>query len=137
MPEATDLLVTPTAAEAPVVHVSEAAVMKIARELARELQPGRRAVERAGLDNSLDQDWGFDSLSRAELLLRCGKVIRTPSLGRRTTATSASDPRLPPHNPVGDARFPIVVLQLTQVVVPRVATEDFEALPMHVIHSQT
>jgi hypothetical protein len=36
-----------------------------ARELAREIQPGRKAVERAGLDSSLDQDWGFDSLSRA------------------------------------------------------------------------
>ena len=57
--------------------VSEAAVLRIARDLAREIQPGRRAVERAGLDSSLDQDWGFDSLSRAELLLRIERAFAT------------------------------------------------------------
>lgn len=53
------------------------AVLKIARDLAHELQPGRRAVERAGLDSSLDRDWGFDSLSRAELLLRIERAFAT------------------------------------------------------------
>ncbi len=53
------------------------AVLKIARDLAHELQPGRRAVERAGLDSSLDLDWGFDSLSRAELLLRIERAFAT------------------------------------------------------------
>ncbi|MDP1749419.1 MAG: phosphopantetheine-binding protein, partial [Reyranella sp.] len=53
------------------------AVLRIARDLAHELQPGRRAVERAGLDSSLDRDWGFDSLSRAELLLRIERAFAT------------------------------------------------------------
>ena len=34
-------------------------------------------MERAGLDSSLDQDWGFDSLSRAELLLRIERAFAT------------------------------------------------------------
>lgn len=46
---------------------SEATLLKVARDLAHELHPRRRAARRAGLDSSLDRDWGFDSLSRAEL----------------------------------------------------------------------
>ncbi len=56
---------------------AEVSLLKIARDLARELQPGRKAIERAGLDSSLDQDWGFDSLSRAELLLRVERAFAT------------------------------------------------------------
>ena len=63
--------------EPPAVRAPEAAMLRIARELAREIQPGRKAVERAGLDSSLDQDWGFDSLSRAELLLRIERAFAT------------------------------------------------------------
>lgn len=54
---------------------SEQALVTIARDLARELYPGRRIVERCGLDSSLDRDWGFDSLSRAELLLRVERAF--------------------------------------------------------------
>jgi acyl carrier protein len=39
--------------------------------------PGRKAIERAGLDSLLDRDWGFDSLSRAELLLRTERAFAT------------------------------------------------------------
>jgi 1-acyl-sn-glycerol-3-phosphate acyltransferase len=56
---------------------AEQALVKIARDLAHELWPGRRAVDRAGLDSSLDGDWGFDSLSRAELLLRIERAFAT------------------------------------------------------------
>ena len=59
------------------IEIKDAALLKIARDLARELQPGRKAMERAGLDSSLDQDWGFDSLSRAELLLRVERAFAT------------------------------------------------------------
>jgi 1-acyl-sn-glycerol-3-phosphate acyltransferase len=55
----------------------ESVVLRIARELAHEVQPDRRAIERAGLDSSLDQEWGFDSLSRAELLLRVERAFAT------------------------------------------------------------
>ena len=56
---------------------SERALVAISRDLARELYPGRRMVERAGLDSTLDKDWGFDSLSRAELLLRVERAFAT------------------------------------------------------------
>src|SRR6516165_4553935 len=46
------------------------ALMEIAQGLAYELHPRRRTALRAGLESSLERDWGFDSLSRAELLLR-------------------------------------------------------------------
>ena len=46
------------------------ALMEIAQGLAYELHPRRRTALHAGLDSSLERDWGFDSLSRAELLLR-------------------------------------------------------------------
>ncbi|MGZ5910221.1 MAG: AMP-binding protein [Reyranella sp.] len=53
------------------------ALVRTARDLAHELWPGRRAIDRAGLDSSLDRDWGFDSLSRAELLLRIERAFGT------------------------------------------------------------
>jgi len=77
VPEPVDLTARPPAAERSRAGIPEVALLKIARDLARELQPGRRAVERAGLDHSLDQDWGFDSLSRAELLLRIERAFAT------------------------------------------------------------
>ena len=77
MSDAAKLSATPRTGEPPAVHAPEAVLLQIARELARELQPGRKAVERAGLDSSLDDDWGFDSLSRAELLLRVERGFAT------------------------------------------------------------
>lgn len=55
-------------------------LVKIAQGLAQELHPRRRARLRAGLDSSLERDWGFDSLSRAELLLRVERAfsVRLP-----------------------------------------------------------
>ena len=95
MPETARLSVESPATERPAVRAPEATVLRIARELARELQPGRRAVERAGLDSSLDQDWSFDSLSRAELLLRIerGFATRLPErlLGEAETLRNLVD----------------------------------------------
>jgi 1-acyl-sn-glycerol-3-phosphate acyltransferase len=56
------------------------ALVEIAQGLAHELHPRRRAALHAGLNSSLDRDWGFDSLSRAELLLRVERVfsVRLP-----------------------------------------------------------
>ena len=53
------------------------ALIALARGLAHELWPGRKAADRAGLDAALDRDWGFDSLSRAELLLRIERAFGT------------------------------------------------------------
>jgi 1-acyl-sn-glycerol-3-phosphate acyltransferase len=44
-------------------------LLEVVRALSRELHPGRR-LGNAGLDASLDSDFGLDSLSRAELLAR-------------------------------------------------------------------
>ncbi len=81
MPSQTDVQVTSEA----VLPRSDstlagAALVKVARDLAHELHPRRRAAWRAGLDSSLERDWGFDSLSRAELLLRVERAfsIRLP-----------------------------------------------------------
>jgi 1-acyl-sn-glycerol-3-phosphate acyltransferase len=54
------------------------ALVAIATGLARDLDPNRRRI--AGLDSSLERDWGFDSLSRAELLLRIERAfsVRLP-----------------------------------------------------------
>ena len=56
------------------------ALVEIAQGLAHELHPRRRTALRAGLNSSLDRDWGFDSLSRAELLLRVERAfsVRLP-----------------------------------------------------------
>ncbi len=52
-----------------------ARLLGIACELHRELHPRARTGGKAGLDSSLERDWGFDSLSRAELLLRVERVF--------------------------------------------------------------
>jgi 1-acyl-sn-glycerol-3-phosphate acyltransferase len=50
-------------------------LLEIARGLARELNPRRRQIVHAGLNSSLERDWGFDSLSRAELFLRVERAF--------------------------------------------------------------
>jgi 1-acyl-sn-glycerol-3-phosphate acyltransferase len=56
---------------APVTELEVArAVLDAARELALELHPHRRRALRVSLDSSLDDDFGFDSLGRVELLVR-------------------------------------------------------------------
>jgi len=56
------------------------ALIEIAQGLAHQLRPRRRTTMRAGLNGSLERDWGFDSLSRAELLLRVERAfsVRLP-----------------------------------------------------------
>src|SRR5512134_1318930 len=53
-------------------------LVAIASGLALEMNPGRPRT--AGLTSSLERDWGFDSLSRAELLLRVERAfsVRLP-----------------------------------------------------------
>lgn len=52
-----------------------AVLLGVVRDLSTELHPGRRSAETVSLDSSLDRDLGFDSLGRAELLLRAEKVF--------------------------------------------------------------
>jgi 1-acyl-sn-glycerol-3-phosphate acyltransferase len=48
----------------------DAELLHIARNLAHELNPQRHDLEQLTLGAGIDRDWGFDSLSRAELLFR-------------------------------------------------------------------
>lgn len=45
-------------------------LLRILHTLARELRPGRAAIETLGLAHSLERDFGLDSLARVELLAR-------------------------------------------------------------------
>jgi len=50
-------------------------VVDIVRDVAVELHPGKRHVDVA-LDSDLDRDLGFDSLGRAELILRINRAFK-------------------------------------------------------------
>jgi 1-acyl-sn-glycerol-3-phosphate acyltransferase len=52
----------------------EATLLEIARELSRELHPGRK-IRPLTADSSLERDAGLDSLARVELLLRAEKRL--------------------------------------------------------------
>jgi 1-acyl-sn-glycerol-3-phosphate acyltransferase len=60
---------------ADVTQEREAALIGIAEELARELSLHPRPGRRGALRMSLERDWGFDSLSRAELFLRVERAF--------------------------------------------------------------
>jgi 1-acyl-sn-glycerol-3-phosphate acyltransferase len=66
-------------------------VLGIADELARELRSGQPPARQAQLDSNLERDLGFDSLERAELLLRIEKAfdVRLPA----RTLVTAETPR--------------------------------------------
>jgi 1-acyl-sn-glycerol-3-phosphate acyltransferase len=52
------------------------ALLAMIGELALELQPHRRLAPAVRLDSKLDRDLGFDSLARAELLLRLDRAFK-------------------------------------------------------------
>ena len=52
-----------------------ARLLSVVRDLARELQPDRRACLAVHLGSELDRDVGLDSLGRAELLLRLERTF--------------------------------------------------------------
>jgi len=55
--------------ETGITSISADALVEMVRKLAAELHPSRAAIP-SGLDARLEQDYGFDSLGRVELLLR-------------------------------------------------------------------
>ena len=50
-------------------------LLHVVRDLADEVRPGTEFARRLGLDHSLERDYGLDSLSRAELLLRIEREL--------------------------------------------------------------
>jgi len=72
----------------PVKHMPEvgaqgAQLLDLLRALARELHPRDPAIERHGLDDSLERDFGLDSLARVELAARIERTlgVRLPEAG--------------------------------------------------------
>jgi 1-acyl-sn-glycerol-3-phosphate acyltransferase len=61
----------------------------LARELGEEHQPRRRRPWPNRLDSALDRDWGFDSLTRTEFLLRVERAFQV-QLHERILAEAAS-----------------------------------------------
>jgi 1-acyl-sn-glycerol-3-phosphate acyltransferase len=117
---------------------SGAALVRIARDLARELNPRRRLALRAGLSSSLERDWGFDSLSRAELLLRVERAfaVRLPEklLGEAETLRdllTALSGAQRPSSPDAAARR--VIAEEMAEPAPADATTLTEVLDWHVL----
>jgi 1-acyl-sn-glycerol-3-phosphate acyltransferase len=114
-----------------------AALVAIAQDLAHELHPRRRTALRAGLNSSLERDWGFDSLSRAELLLRVERAfsVRLPEklLGEADTLkdvlSALADVRSLPFLDVGVRR---VIAEEAAEPAPSDATTLMEVLDWHV-----
>ena len=52
-----------------------ARLLDIVRTLARELRPGAYGIDRLGLDDDLERDYGLDSLARVELLARIEREL--------------------------------------------------------------
>lgn len=122
----------PAAADLQASAEVAATVVALAQELSRELFPARQA-RRTDLDASLDRDWGFDSLSRAELLLRVERTFRISLpeklLGEAGTLRDILDalpaaerdrvrdgPQLRPIAPAGAEAAPDAVDTLTGVL---------------------
>ena len=62
---------------------NRAQLLELLRDLARELHPQDPAIERLGLDASLERDFGLDSLARVELAARIERAlgVRLPEEG--------------------------------------------------------
>jgi 1-acyl-sn-glycerol-3-phosphate acyltransferase len=65
------------AADPPGKQPAEETLLKIARQLSVELGVESRSTPASELDGRLNDDWGFDSLSRQELLLRVERAFST------------------------------------------------------------
>lgn len=110
-------------------------LLAVARELAGELHPQRRASLRVALDSSLDRDLGLDSLSRAELLLRLehlfGARLPERTLAEAETLRDLLDAVLRAGGAPRAAGVVQAPLVLDAVEVPRDAATLIEALHWH------
>ena len=114
------------------------ALVEIAQGLAHELRPRQRTALRAGLNSSLERDWGFDSLSRAELLLRVERVfsVHLPEqlLGEAETLedllSALTGARKPPSS---DATARHMIAQEAAEPAPAEAVTLTDVLDWHVL----
>src|SRR6202521_6083001 len=72
---------------------AEQELLRLAREVAREMRPGQveRAPKRVDMRSSLERDLGLDSLGRAELVARLERAfaVRLPEEGLGSAETPA------------------------------------------------
>jgi 1-acyl-sn-glycerol-3-phosphate acyltransferase len=103
--------------------ITTARLLSLVEALRAELQPGRPASAPARLDSALERELGFDSLSRAELLLRIerefGLHLPQSLLGNAETPRHFFD-AIAAAAAAGDARV-AGVATMTQVPVPAFA----------------
>ena len=100
-------------------------LLGIVNELARELRSGQSMAGQAGLDSNLEKDLGFDSLERAELLLRTEKAFEVRLPGR-TLATAET-----PRDLVRALQAGSTASQQAVIVVPTAVAAPAAAIPEH------
>jgi len=98
-------------------------VLEIINDLARELRSGQSTAGQAQLDSNLERDLGFDSLERAELLLRLERAfnVRLPARTLMTTET--------PRDLVGAVRAGSISLPPASAVAPTPVAKPAVAIP--------
>jgi 1-acyl-sn-glycerol-3-phosphate acyltransferase len=108
-------------------------VLGIVDDLARELRSGQPPAGQAQLDSNLERDLGFDSLERAELLLRVEKAfaVRLPA---RTLATAETPRDLARAVQAGSSSLPQAFAAVpTPVAEPGVAIPEHAATLLDVV----
>ena len=113
------------------------ALVEIAQGLSHELHPRRRTALHAGLNSSLERDWGFDSLSRAELLLRVERAfsVRLPEqlLGEAETLKDLLSALAGARSLPLDATARHIIAEEAAEPAPADATTLIEVLDWHVL----
>jgi len=108
-------------------------VLGIVDDLARELRSGQQPARQAQLDSNLERDLGFDSLERAELLLRIEKAfdVRLPP---RTLATAETPRDLVRAVQAGSTSGPQpLTVAPTRVAAPTAAIPEHAATLLDVV----
>jgi len=124
----------------PEVGAQGAQLLELLRALARELHPRDPAIERLGLDDSLERDYGLDSLARVELAARIEQALgaRLPEEGFSEAETPRDLLRYfeaAPRAAEGDVAPVVVTREPPAAEHPAFAVETLTAaLDWHLAH---
>ena len=120
-------------------HADDAGELVVAiRELVLELHPNMRRRLVVRLNSNLDRDLGFDSLARAELLLRLDRTFRVHLAERLISDAETPQDLLDairqalPHAGVAATRGAMVPLALPEAAEPVECSTLIEVLAAHV-----
>lgn len=122
--------------------ITEASLLEVVQQLARELYPGRSFRTPISLDSHLDKELGFDSLGRMELLLRLERRFHI-SLSEKLFVSAETPRHLleaalnagpeQPHVKAG-ARAVVTETEGETITLPDQAETLQEVLAWHVEH---